>query len=251
MAVHTSPIDFVSLYGTDGLGRLVGIRNNTTDQAGRQNAVNEALSELAGLIKAYWRRRSFDYTGSSTPALVAGTRAYNTPTTSGAVFDSIGRLYYRQSGAPIDVPVLGDSEWIEKSATRTADNGYPEYARLVRTSSAYQIELNRGVNQAFIDSVTTLTLEYHIALAPLSADTDTTILPRDLALQLIPYAAWIYAFSQSDWPLVDRLERRAKEARAFFLRHDLTRTGRPRHLRPSHSYTGIAPRRVARDYTRT
>lgn len=230
------------------MGRLVGIRDNTTDLAGRQNAVNEAYSELGGLIKTYWRRRSFDYTASSTPALAVGTRAYATPTTVGAVFDSVGRLYYRQSGSVTDVPVLGDAEWLEKSATRTADNGYPEYARVVRTSTAFQLELNRGINQQFIDSISTLSLEYHIAIAPLSANTDTTILPRDLALQLIPYAAWIYAFSQGDWPLVDRLEKRALQAKAAFLRHDLTRTGRPRQLRPSHSYTGMKGRVVSRDY---
>lgn len=243
MAIHTDPVNFISLFGQDGMGRIVGIRNDTTDLAGRQNAINEAYSELAGLIKGYWRRRSFDYTSTSTPALTDGTRAYNVPTTSGAVFDSPARLYFRRSGVAVDVPFLGDAEWLERSATRSTDTGDPQYARTVRTATAYQIELNRPISQNFIDNIATLTLEYHIAVAPLSANTDTTILPRDLALQLIPYGAWIYATSQSDWPLVDRLEKRAREARAFFLKHDLTRTGRPRQLRPTYSYTGVGTHR--------
>ena len=248
MAVHTDPVDFVSIYGLDGIGRLVGIRDNTTDVNGRKNAANEAYVELAGLIKGYWRNREFDYTSSSTPALTAVTRAYNVPTTSGAVFDTVHRLYYRSSGTFQDVPILGNSEWLERSATRSTDTGYPDYARIIQTSSATRIELNRPLNQAFIDSIGTLTLEYFIAIAQLVNDTDTTVLPRNLALQIIPYGAWIYAFTQSDWLLVDRLEKRKEEARAFVLKHDLTRTGRPRQLRPKYSYTGQRGRVVSRDY---
>ena len=106
------PITFESLYN-DGLGAMV----NATDSASateRKNAVNWAYLDLAGLIKGYWRRRSFDYTSATTPALTAGTRAYNVPTTTGAVFDSAARLYYRQSGSVIDVPLRGDSEWLER-----------------------------------------------------------------------------------------------------------------------------------------
>lgn len=248
MAVFTQPLDFVSLFGTDGVGWLVGIRDNTTDVNARKNAVNWAYVELAGLIKGYWRRRSFDYTSSSSPALTAGTRAYSVPITSGAIFDEIGMLYYRQSGTEIDVPVLGDSEWLERSATRTADAGYPQYARLVQTASATQIELNRPVNQAFIDSIGTLTLEYFIAIAHLSGDTDTTVLPRNRVHLIIPLAAWWYAISQGDHQLANQLRAKAEEAKVLILKHDLTRTGRPRQLRPSYSYTGMKGRVVSRDY---
>jgi hypothetical protein len=251
MAIDTSPVDFISLFGIDGLGWLVGIRDNTTDLNARKNAINRAYIELAGLIKGYWRRRSFDYTSSSSPALTAGTRAYNVPTTAGAVFDTIGRLYYRQSGVPRDVKVLGDSEWIERSATRTADAGYPEYARIVQTSSATQLELNRAVNQQFIDSIGTLTMEYHIAVAPLVNDTDTTILPRNLVPQILPLAGWYFAVSQGDHQLANQLSKEADRARANVLRHDLTRTGRPRQLRPMYNYQGVGRRSGRYDYGET
>lgn len=249
MAVFTEPLDFVSLYGTDGLGWLVGVRDNTTDVNARKNAVNWAYVELAGLIKGYWRRRNFDYTSASSPALTAGTRAYNTPTTSGAVFDEVGRLYYRDAGRMVDVPFVGDSEWLERSATRSADVGYPAYARLVRTASAIQIELNRPVSQGFIDSVGTLTFEHFIAIAHLSGDTDTTVLPRNRVHLIIPLAAWWYALSQGDMALANQLKPKAEEAKVLILKHDLTRTGRPRQLRPTYSYTGQRRGRSARaDY---
>lgn len=248
MAVFTEPIDFVSLYGTDGVGWLVGIRNNTTDVNARKNAVNMAYKELAGHLKGYWRRRSFDYTSSSSPALTAGTRAYNTPTTSGAVFDSIARLGFRRSGVYADVPILGDAEWLEKSATDSSQTGDPQFARLVQTSSTTQIELNRPISSTFISSIGTLTLEYNIAIADLSGDTDTTVLPRNYVHLIIPLAAWWYAISQGDHNLANQLKPEAERARAAVLRHDLTRTGRPRQLRPSHSYTGSKGTSVSRDY---
>lgn len=207
-----------------------------------------AYIELSGLIKGYWRRRSFDYTASSSPDLTAGTRAYNTPTTTGAVFDSIGRLGYRSSGTWADVPVLGDAEWLEKSSTRSTDTGDPQFARLVQTASATQLELNRPISQNFIDAIGTLTLEYHIAVAHLSGDTDTTILPRNRVHLILPLAAWYYGMGQGDFQLVDRFEKKAEWAKAEMLRHDLTRTGRPRQLRPTHSYTGARGRIVSRDY---
>ena len=247
MAVWTTLIDFVSLFGANGLGFLVGDTASASETY-RKNAVNLAYVELAGFIKGYWRRRSFDYTSSSTPALTSGTRAYNTPTTSGAVFDSVGRLYYRSSGVVVDVPVLGDAEWLEKSATRSTDAGDPQFARLVQTSSAVQIELNRPISQNFIDSISTLTLEYHIAVAHLSGDTDTTILPRNRVHLILPLAAWYYGMGQGDFALVDRFEKKAEWAKAEMLRHDLTRTGRPRQLRPTSSYTGARGRVVSRDY---
>ena len=238
MAVFTQPLDLVSLAGTDGVGWLVGLRDNTTDINARYNAVNWAYVELAGHLKGYWRRRSFDYTSSSSPALTAGTRAYAVPTTAGAAFDTAGRLYYRSSGVMIDVPIIGDAEWLERSMTRSADAGYPDYARIVQTASATQVELNRPVSQAFIDTIGTLTLEYFIAIAHLSAATDTTVLPRNYVHLIIPLAAWWYAISQGDHQLANQLKPEAERARAQVLRHDLTRTGRPRQLRPTYSYTG-------------
>lgn len=207
-----------------------------------------AYVELAGLIKGYWRRRSFDYTASSSPTLTAGTRAYNTPTPSGAVFDSVGRLGFRRSGAWADVPVLGDAEWLEKSSTRTTDAGEPQFARLVQTASATQIELNRPISQNFIDSISALTLEYHIAIAHLSADTDTTVLPRNRVHLILPLAVWYYGMGQGDFKLANGFEKKAEWAKAEMLRHDLTRTGRPRQLRPTYSYTGQRGRVVSRDY---
>lgn len=247
MAVWTSPIDFVSLYGTNGLGFLVG-DIQTTSETDRKNAVNLAYHDLAGLIKGYWRRRSFDYTSSSTPSLTAGTRAYNVPTTSGAVFDEIGRLYYRESGSVRDVEILGDADWLARSATRSADAGYPEYARIVQTSSAVQIELNRAVNQNFIDQIGTMTMEYFIAIADLSADTDTTVLPRNRVHLILPLAGWYYAIGQGDFALADRLAPESQRARATLLKHDLTRTGRPRQLKPTSNYLGTGRRGGRYDY---
>lgn len=248
MAVFSEPPTFLNLYGADGLGLLVGLRDDTTDLPGRKNAINMAYVELADYVKAYWRNRSFDYTSSSTPALTAGTRAYNVPATSGAVFDSIGVLYYRSSGAVIEVPIVDDLIWLSRSATRSTDAGAPDYARIVQTSSSVQVELNRPVNQTFIDQTAPLTLEYFISVSHLSGDTDTTILPRQLVLRLLPIAAQLYAFSQGDHTLADRLAPLAERAREEALRKDLTRIGRPRQSRPRHNYLGTGRVHVTRDY---
>lgn len=237
MALDTDPMDFVSLYGSNGLGFLVQ-DTQPGSVVDRKNCVNRSYFETAGFLKAYWRRREFAYTGSSTPALQANVRVYNTPTTSGAVFEDVGRLYYRSTGRVVDVKFLGDAEWLERSATRDADAGYPDYARLVQTSSAVRIELNRPIIQSFIDTIGTLTLEYHIALALLSADTDTTVLPRNTAHLILPLAAWYYGIAQGDFGLADRMLIKAQEAKATLLRKDFTRTGRPRQLRPAHNYLG-------------
>lgn len=248
MAVFTEPIDFVSLYGIDGLGYLVGVRDNTTDLAARKNCVNMAYKDVGGLCRTYWRRRSYEYTSASTIPLVAGTQSYSVPTTTGAVFDSPGRLYYRSAGTYVDVPILTESEWLERSTTRSSDVGYPQYARIRQTSSAVLIELDRPLSQAFIDTIATLTLEYHIALAHLSGDTDTTVLPRNYVHLILPRAAWYYAIGQGDEALKNEMKEAFQLAKAELHRHDITRTGRPRRLRPSHSYTGQGGRFVKTDY---
>ena len=231
MAVFTSGYDFVSLYGTDGLGWLVGIRDNTTDVTGRKNAVNWSNATLGG-IKGYWRRRSLNYTSSSSPALADGTRAYNLPSD----YNDPYRLYYRRSGRYVDVPILGDEEWLERSATASTDKNYPQVARIVHNGTNFQFELNRAISSAFITAIATLTLEYGIAVPLLSADTDTSILPVDLRLNILPVAAWWYAVTQGDGALADRLKPESERARAAVLKHDLTRTGRPRQLRPRGGY---------------
>src|SRR3990167_3496472 len=104
MAVFTDPVDFVSLYGPDGLGWLVGIRDSTTDLPGRKNAINIAYVSLAG-IKGYWRRRASAYTSSSSPALTAGTAAYNVPSD----YNDTYRLGYRESGRYVGVKIIGDA----------------------------------------------------------------------------------------------------------------------------------------------
>lgn len=247
MAVFSQPPTFLQLIGADGLGWLVGLKDDTTELDARKNAFNKAYVECAGLLKGYWRRRSFDYTASSSPALTVNVRAYNTPTTSGAVFDTPGRLYYRESGGMVDVRILDDLEWLERSATQTSDAGDPAFARVVQTTSATQLELSRPVSQGFIDRIGTLTLEYYIAIAHLSANGDTTILPRNLTLLLIEVAAWMYALTQGDYQLADRLAPAAERAKAEFLRHDVTRLGRAFQQRPAHNYLGTK-RRLTRDY---
>lgn len=204
----------------------------------RKNAVNRAHKDLAGLIKGYWRRRTFEYTSSSTPALTALERTYNVPTPTGSVFDSPARLYYRDSGRTIDVPFKTDSVWLSLSATRDADAGYPDYVRLIQTATAVRIELNRPLIQSFIDNIGTLVFEYNIAVANMVADTDLTLLPRNYVHRILPVAAHLYGISQSDWELVDRMKKESDLAMADLRRHDLTRTGRARHIKPSHNYLG-------------
>ena len=231
MAVFTNPVDFVSLYGTDGLGWMVGIRDNTTDVNARKNAINWAYLEVAG-IKGYWRRRSSDYTSSSSPALTAGTSAYNCPSD----YNDAYRLGYREAGAWVDVKIVGDAEWLERSATRSTDAGDPRFARMIHNGTSYRFELDKPISAAFLTRIGTLTLEYGIRLVPLSGDTDTTILPPNLVLHLLSLAGYRYALTQGDTALADRLKPDSVVAKSEVLRYDLTRTGRPRQLRPHSSY---------------
>jgi len=219
------------LYGVDGLGWMVGIQDSTTDLPGRKNAVNWAYIDLAG-IKGYWRRRSSDYTSSSSPALVAGTAAYNVPSD----YNDAYRLYYREAGQMVDVQLIGDSEWLERSATRSTDAGDPRFARLVHNGTSYRFELDRPISAAFLTRIGTLTLEYGIRVVQLSADTDKPILPPNLALHILSLAAYRYLLTQGDLAMADRFKPDVALARAEVLRYDLTRTGRPRQLRPRTSY---------------
>ena len=233
MAVHIDPLDFTSLYGTNGLGFLVG-DTQSGSVIDRKNAINQAYVELAS-IKGFWRKRSYDYTSASSVPLVDGTRTYAAPTTSGAVFDSPYRLYYRRSGRYVDVPFLGDEEFLMRSATQTSDKGDPQFARLTQTS-AMQIELDRNISQTFINQTGTLTLEYWIRVVHLSGDTDQPILPGNLRHHILPVAGVYYAMGQGDTNLVTMLRPEADRARATILKFDLTRTGRPRQLRPRGGY---------------
>lgn len=231
------PLVFSDLYNDNGLGFLIG-DTSSGSETDRKRAVNDAYIELAG-IKGFWRKRSFNYTSSSSPALAAGTQSYDTPTTTGAVFDSPYRLYYREAGYYVDVPFVADSVWLELSATRSTDAQDPRRARLIQNSDGTEIELSYPISSSFIDRIGTLTLEYWIRLVHLSADGDVPITPANLNHHIVKLAGYKFALGQSDFGLADRLKGDAELAKAQFFRHDLTRTGRPRQIRPSSAY---APR---------
>ena len=218
------PIDLSDLR--TGVGFLVG-DTTSTSQTDRDRVINEAYIELANR-RAYWRQRS------TTLTLTAGTVAYDLP--SG--FDSIFRLYYRQSGRYHDVEIVSDSQWLEVSATRLADAGYPEYGRVTQTSATLnQVELTPPPSSGFISNVSsTLTLEYFIEIIRLSSATDEPILPANLRHHIIPLAAYKYALAQEAFPLANQLKADSVLAKADILKHDLTRTGRPRQLRPRGTY---------------
>ena len=207
------------------------IRTDTATTTDRDNCINNALIDLAGM-KGYWRQRS------TTVSLTAGTVAYNAPSD----FDSIQRLYYRYNGVAYDIPFLSDSEWLERSATRSVDAGHPRWARWTQTSlTQNQFELTPPPSSTFVTNVSsTLTCEYFIELVRLTAATDEVILPANLRHAVVYAAAHEYALGQSDFNLADRLERKMNEWKTRILRKDLTRTGRPRQLRPRGGYQAIS-----------
>lgn len=241
MAIWTAALDFVSLYSLDGLGWLVGIRDATTDVNGRKNAINWSNTDLSG-IKGYWRRRSSDYTSSSSPALASGTRVYNVPSD----YNDAYRIYYREAGRVVDVKIVGDSEWLIRSATRSTDAGDPRFARMVHDGTSFRFELDKPISAAFITRVGTLSIEYGIRVPRLVNDTDEPLLPPNLRMHILPVAAYRYALTQGDFSLSDRLRPDAVLAKSEVLRYDLTRTGRPRQLRPTSSYA--TARRGSSDY---
>src|SRR3990167_131468 len=234
---------FVALYGSAGLGFLIG-DTVTGSETNRKRQINDAYI-TKGCGRYYWCKRSQDYTAVSTPALpTAGNRNLNVPTASGSQFDRPYRLFYRQAGRVIDVEILEDDEWLLYSATRTADAGYPEFCRLAQDASNVYLELNRPVSQGFIDSVATMTLEYFIVPARMPSDTEEPIVPLRLRPHLVTIAAYTYAMTQGDANLIASITRKLgqslttayEEACAAFRRHDLTRTGRSRTLRPRDHY---------------
>lgn len=231
------------LAGTNGLGFLIG-DTTSTSQADRYRRLNDAYL-TKGCGRYFWCKRSFDYTPASTPALAtSGNRILYTPTASGSDFDRPYRLYYRQAGRPVDLELLEDDEWLQFSATRTADAGYPEFARLAQDSTGIHLELNRPLSQGFIDSIATITLEYFIVPARMTASGNEPIVPDRLRPGLVTIAAYEYAMAQGDVALQASITRKLgqslttayEEACAAFRRHDLTRTGRSRVLRPRDSY---------------
>ena len=113
----------------------------------------------------------------------------------------------------------------------------------------YEFEFDKAPSATFLSAIGTITQEYFRALTLLSGDTDQPILPRNLRPLILPLAAWRYALTQGDMTLADRLKPDADAAKATVLRYDLTRTGRPRRMRPG---SGYAPRGAGQgDYGET
>ena len=235
------PLVFSDLYGANGLGFLVG-DTQSASETDRKRIANDAYVELAG-IKGWWRKRTGTYTSSSSPALTAAINIYTVPSD----FDSPYRLYYREAGGFIDVPFISDSEWLERSATRSTDSGDPAFARLVHDGSNIRIELDKPVSQQFIDRIGTLTLEYWIRITRLSGDSDAPILPANLRHHIVPVAGLKYAKAQGDQVLIESLKEDALKAREAVMRHDLTRTGRARQIRPRGRYYPQSSS-IGRDY---
>ena len=202
-------------------------RTDATTVADRDHCINNNYLWLNS-IRAYWRKRS------TTVTLVANQVAYNL----GTDFSDIYRLYYRQSGVYYEVEVLGDEAWLEVSATATTDSGSPRFARVTQTSTTQnQIELTPPPSANFISATSsTLTLEYFIERTRLSGATDELILPATLRHYVEYGAAYEYCLGQGDLTLADRLKEKAEESKALVMKHDLTRTGKARQLRPVAGY---------------
>lgn len=237
------PLTLDDLAGSAGLGWLIG-DTDSSSQTVRYRQINDAYL-TKGCGRYYWCKRTFDYTSSSSPALpTANNRVLYVPTASGSAFDQPYRLYYRQAGVPVDLELLEDQEWLVVSATRSADAGYPEFARMGQDSTGVLIELNRPVSQTFIDTIATVTLEYFILPARMTAAGDEPIVPDRLRPYLPVIAAYMVAMAQNDANLIASLTRRLgqsltsayEEACAAFRRFDLHRTGRSRVLRPRYVY---------------
>ena len=135
--------------------------------------------------------------------------------------------------------LLGDAQWIERSATRAVDADYPDYARLIHSGSAIRLEMNRPISQGFIDAIGTLEFHYFARITRMTSATDEPLVPANLRHHLAYGGAYLYALGQGDDQLAARLKPRAELAKVELLRQDLTRTGRPRQLRPTYSYTGM------------
>lgn len=248
-------LTFADLYDTAGLGLIVG-DTASASVANRKRVLNDAYIKH-GTGRFWWNKRSHTYSASSSPALAtANNSTMNVPTASGSAFDRAYRLGYRDSGRWVEVELVEDDEWLTRSATRTADAGDPEYARLVQTSSAVQLELNRPISQAFIDRVSSMTFEYFIVPARMTSDTEEPILPDSLRPALITLAAYDWAMIQEDLNLLSALTKApspqlrspVEEALASFRQHDLTRTGKSRTIRPKDNYWPDSIRQGTGDY---
>lgn len=242
------------LAGSNGLGFLIG-DTSSASLTNRFRRINDAYITY-GTGRFWWCKRSHDYTTTSSPALAtAGNRTLTVPTASGSAFDRPYRLGYREAGGWVDIELLEDDEWLLRSATRTADAGTPDFARLIQTASAVQIELNRPVSQAFIDRIGTVTLEYFIVPARLTTGQEP-IIPDKLRPQLEILAAYDMAMAQGDGNLMTSITRKLgaslttkyEEAVVAFRRHDLTRTGRSRTIRPHDWYAAGSVRSGSGDY---
>lgn len=202
-------------------------RTDSTTVSDRDNCINNAYLTLAG-IKGFWRKRS------TTIALTAGTVAYNLSSD----FSDAYRIYYRRNGMVYEVEIVDDSTWLEVSRTASADSGDPRWARITQTSTTQnQVELSPPPNANFISAVSsTLTLEYFIELTRLTSGTDELILPANLRHGVAYTAAWEYCLGQGDLNTADRLKPEAEAWKAKIMKHDLTRTGKARQLRPVAGY---------------
>src|SRR3990167_1783722 len=227
---------FSDLYGNNGLAFLIGDPSSGS-VADRKRAINDAYIDLAS-VAGFWRKRS------TTITMTAETVAYNLPDD----FDRIFRLSYRETGRYLYIKVVSDSLWLEESATNAASAGTPEYARITQTSNTQnQVELTPPPSSQFVSSFSPITLEYFIEIVRLVSDTDEPILPANLRHHIVPVAGYKYALAQGDHNLANQLKADALFAKAAVLKHDLTRTGRPRQLRPVPGYWPQASR-VQRDY---
>lgn len=201
-------------------------RTDSTTQTDRDNCINNAYLSYSG-IRGYWRKRS------TTITLTANTVAYNLSSD----FSEIYRLYYRNSGKYYEIEVVGDSQWLEVSATNTSDAGDPAYARVTQTSTTQnQIELTPPPSSSFVSQFSTLTIEYFIEMTRLSSATDELILPANLRHAVIYPAAREFALGQGDFNLAAALKPDCEEWRARVLAQDLSRTGKGRRLYPARGY---------------
>jgi len=231
-------VQFKNLYtdaaGDGGVGDLCG-DTLSSSAALRKKIVNDEYIDLVGLIKGYWRVRSFTYTKTSTPAMAAADTALDVPTT--VAFDSVYRMYFRRQGSVQPVKMRSRSDWLQRSDTSSA--GDPRNACVVETASGTTIAIDPPLSNDFVNNVNALVLEYFIELTRLSATTDEPICPEHLRPKIADRAAWRYAQIQGDTALATQLLPLAQEAREAFLRYDIEHIASPRQIRPVGGYLAM------------
>ena len=229
------PVQFQHLYtataGDGGVGDLCG-DTLASSATLRKKFVNDEYLDLCGLIKGYWRVRSFTYTSTSTPAMATGNTSLSVPTAT--AFDSIYRLYFRRNGVVHRVRQRSRSDFLERSDT--SSNGDPQDCCVVQTASGLTIAVTPPLSSDFVTNVNALVLEYFIELTRLSGDTDEPVCPEHLRPKIADRAAWRYAQVQGDTTLATQLAPLAAEAREAFLRYDVEHVATPRQLRPIGGY---------------